>query len=90
MSARHGPDRGAIQPPVDLRRVRADHFLAQLSSLSDPISRRSFLKVMGASLALAGLGGCASRPASHIVPDVRQTELPVPWRRRDRSPGREP
>ena len=48
----------------------------------DSLDRRSFLKVMAASLALAGLGGCASpAPAptdEKIVPYVRQPEEIVP------------
>src|SRR5690242_18281040 len=40
----------------------------------DAASRRTFLKVMGASLALAGLYGCTRRPDEKIVPYVRQPE----------------
>ncbi|MBO9539956.1 TAT-variant-translocated molybdopterin oxidoreductase [bacterium] len=42
-----------------------------------PLDRRRFLQLMGASLALAGLSACA-RPASKIVPYVRQPEAVVP------------
>ncbi len=38
------------------------------------IERRDFLKLMGASLALAGLGGCTRQPPEKIVPYVRQPE----------------
>ena len=41
------------------------------------MSRRSFLKVMGASMALAGLAGCR-RPAEKIVPYVKKPENIVP------------
>src|SRR5918997_2890366 len=34
--------------------------------------RRTFLKLMGASLALAGLSGCSYQPPESIVPYVRQ------------------
>ncbi|MGI8735116.1 MAG: TAT-variant-translocated molybdopterin oxidoreductase [Pyrinomonadaceae bacterium] len=44
----------------------------------DPIERRSFLKLMGASLALAGLSGCVYQPPEKIVPYVRQPEESVP------------
>jgi MoCo/4Fe-4S cofactor protein with predicted Tat translocation signal len=44
----------------------------------EPLSRRGFLKVMGASLALAGVGGCAWQPAEKIVPYVEQPEAIVP------------
>ncbi len=45
---------------------------------NDPVERRMFLKLMGASLALAGLSGCAFQPAERIVPNVRQSEDSVP------------
>ncbi|MGI8786169.1 MAG: TAT-variant-translocated molybdopterin oxidoreductase [Pyrinomonadaceae bacterium] len=44
----------------------------------DGLSRRNFIKVMGASLALAGLSGCVIQPAEKIVPYVRQPEELVP------------
>jgi molybdopterin-containing oxidoreductase family iron-sulfur binding subunit len=40
----------------------------------DPVSRRGFLKVMGASLALAGLAGCTKQPDEPIYPYVKQPE----------------
>lgn len=46
------------------------------SELSDPVSRRQFLTVMGASLALAGLTGCR-RPVEKIVPFVKAPEEQV-------------
>ena len=45
---------------------------------NDPFERRTFLKLMGASLALAGLSGCAFQPAEKIVPNVKQSEDSVP------------
>jgi molybdopterin-containing oxidoreductase family iron-sulfur binding subunit len=48
-------------------------FPAQAGELTDPISRRRFLTLMGASLALAGLSGC-TRPTGTIMPYVRQPE----------------
>src|SRR5262249_61735207 len=46
----------------------------------DSISRRKFLALMGASLALGGLAGCSIRPAPSrdIVPRVRPPEEQVP------------
>jgi molybdopterin-containing oxidoreductase family iron-sulfur binding subunit len=41
-------------------------------------SRRTFLKVMGASLALAGVGGCVKPTTEAIVPYVRQPEELTP------------
>ena len=40
----------------------------------DPVSRRGFLKVMGASFALAGLAGCTKQPDEPIYPYVKQPE----------------
>jgi molybdopterin-containing oxidoreductase family iron-sulfur binding subunit len=40
--------------------------------------RRTFLKLMGASLALAGLAGCSYQPPETIVPYVRQPEEIIP------------
>ncbi len=40
----------------------------------DPVSRRGFLKVMGASFALAGLAGCTKQPDEPIYPYIRQPE----------------
>ena len=36
----------------------------------DPVSRRGFMKLMGASLALAGLAGCTKQPDEPIYPYV--------------------
>ena len=54
---------------------------SQSSLLIDPISRRNFLKLMAASLALSGVGfasGCAYKPKEEIVPSVisLRTESP--------------
>ncbi len=40
----------------------------------DAVSRRSFMKVMGASFALAGLAGCTKQPDEPIFPYVKQPE----------------
>jgi len=40
--------------------------------------RRNFLKMMGASLALAGLTACTRQPTEHIMPYVRQPEDLIP------------
>ena len=45
---------------------------------NDSLSRRNFVKVMGASLALAGLSGCVIQPPEKIVPPVRPTEGSLP------------
>ncbi len=45
---------------------------------SDGLSRRNFVKVMGASLAFAGLTGCVIQPAEKIIPYVKQPEELIP------------
>ena len=40
----------------------------------DAVSRRGFLKVMGASLALAGVTGCTKQPDEPIYPYIKQPE----------------
>lgn len=46
--------------------------------LPDDISRREFVKLMGASLALAGLTGCTRQPNEKIVPYVKAPEEIIP------------
>ncbi len=53
-------------------------FPEQADELKDPVSRRNFLKVMGASFALGGLSGCTIQPQEKIVPQVRAPEEIVP------------
>src|SRR4051794_41712391 len=36
----------------------------------DPVSRRGFMKLMGASMALAGLAGCTKQPDEPIFPYI--------------------
>ena len=49
-------------------------------SPDDPVARREFLRLMGASLALAGMTACTRQPPEKIVPYVRQPEEIVPGR----------
>src|SRR3982750_2497299 len=60
------------------REFVAREFPQQAEGWNDPIERRTFIKVMGASLALAGLSGCVFQPPEKIVPFVRQPEEAVP------------
>src|SRR5580704_2813619 len=50
------------------------------SEWEDGDSRRNFIKLMGASLALAGLSACTRQPTEQITPYVRQPEEVVPGR----------
>ena len=46
----------------------------------DSVSRRGFLQMMGASMALAGMTACTRQPLEQIVPYVKQPEDLVPGR----------
>ena len=56
------------------REMLQREFPAQTAEWIDPVSRRGFLKVMGASLALAGLSGCTKQPDEPIYPYVKEPE----------------
>ena len=55
-----------------------NEFPSQIEAITDPVARRTFLKLMGASLALAGVTACTKQPAEKIVPYVRQPEELIP------------
>ena len=60
----------------EFNRMMAEEFphQAMQGEWVDPVSRRGFLKVMGASFALAGLAGCTKQPDEPIYPYIRQPE----------------
>jgi MoCo/4Fe-4S cofactor protein with predicted Tat translocation signal len=64
----------------EFREMLHREFPAAASELDDPKGRRDFLKLMGASLALAGASACTRMPQEHIVPYVRQPEEIIPGR----------
>src|SRR5262244_2543386 len=51
-----------------------NEFPSQIEAITDPIARRRFLKLMGASLALGGLTACTRQPPEAIVPYVTPPE----------------
>jgi molybdopterin-containing oxidoreductase family iron-sulfur binding subunit len=53
-------------------------FPQNASEWLDPVGRRGFLKLMSASLALAGVSACTRQPNEELVPYVRQPEEIVP------------
>lgn len=55
-------------------------FPRHASEWEDGLSRRRFLQLSSASLALAGLTGCTRQPLESIVPYVEQPEQVVPGR----------
>src|SRR4026207_448375 len=71
---------GELAAPPQFRGSRRREFPEQASEWNDPKGRREFLKLMSASLALAGVGACTRQPTEAIVPYVRQPEDVVPGR----------
>jgi molybdopterin-containing oxidoreductase family iron-sulfur binding subunit len=67
-----GLDRAAGRPGFD-RRMEQE-FPAHASEWVDPVSRRGFMKLMGASLAMAGLAGCTKQPDEPIYPYIKAPE----------------
>jgi len=56
------------------RQMLEEEFPRQAGEWVDAVSRRGFLKVMGASLALAGMAGCTKQPDEPIFPYVKAPE----------------
>ena len=53
-------------------------FPSSVTDTLDPVSRRNFMKVMGASVMLAGLANCARQPDEKVVGYVNQPENLIP------------
>jgi molybdopterin-containing oxidoreductase family iron-sulfur binding subunit len=64
----------------EFREMMHREFPKGASEWIDAVSRRGFLKLMGSSLALAGMTACTKQPFEPIVPYVRQPEDVVPGR----------
>jgi MoCo/4Fe-4S cofactor protein with predicted Tat translocation signal len=64
----------------DFQEMLHREFPKGASEWLDAVSRRGFLKLMGASLAMAGMTACTKQPLESIVPYVRQPEEVVPGR----------
>ena len=62
----------------DFDEVLKEEFPSAASLLQDGLSRRDFLRLMSASVALAGIGGCSQKPTETIVPYVQAPEQLVP------------
>jgi MoCo/4Fe-4S cofactor protein with predicted Tat translocation signal len=59
----------------EFREALRREFPAGAAELDEGMTRRGFLQLLGASIALAGLGGCMERPREKILPYVSQPEL---------------
>ena len=61
----------------EFKELVAKEFPEGASELSNPVSRRKFMSLMGASMALAGLTSCR-RPVEKIIPYVIKPEEIIP------------
>ena len=71
---------GELADTAQFREYLHREFPEQASEWNDPKGRRQFLKLMSASLALAGVSACTKQPNEKIIPYVRQPEDLVPGR----------
>jgi Fe-S-cluster-containing dehydrogenase component len=68
------PDGSASRP----YERESDEFASGASEWPDDLSRRDFLRLAGATLAIAGLNSCTKQPLEKIVPYVKQPEIVIP------------
>src|SRR6266513_417255 len=71
-----GAPKGSASRPYHHRET--DEFASGASEWPDDLSRREFLRLAGATLALAGLSSCTKQPLERIVPYVKQPEIVIP------------
>ncbi len=62
----------------EFRKFISEEYPHEIEEWDNSLSRRNFVKVMGASLALAGLSGCVIQPPEKIIPYVRPQEGMLP------------
>jgi len=62
----------------EFRQFLLAEFPRQAQSVLDAVDRRQFMKLMGASFALAGMSACTRQPTELIVPYVKSPENLVP------------
>src|SRR6187397_865438 len=68
----------ALSETPEFKEFLHREFPQNASEWLDPVGRRGFLKLMSASLALAGVSACTRQPTEELVPYVRQPEELVP------------
>jgi len=66
----------------EFQQLLENEFSASASQWTDPVGRRRFLRLMGASFALAGLAGCTRQPEEKILPYAKFPEASVPGKPR--------
>src|SRR5215467_6756550 len=77
LAGEHGPrywrtlDELSGRDEAALGELLEREFPRQHSEWIDPVSRRNFLKLAGASMAMADLVGCTKQPFEQILPYVR-------------------
>jgi MoCo/4Fe-4S cofactor protein with predicted Tat translocation signal len=64
----------------DFREMMHREFPKGASEWASGVSRRGFMGLMGASLAMAGMTACTKQPLEPIVPYVKQPEETIPGR----------
>src|SRR5437588_189924 len=62
----------------EFREFISEEYPHEIEEWDNSLSRRNFVKVMGASLALAGISGCVVQPPEKIVPYVKAPEGMLP------------
>ena len=62
----------------EFRKFVDDEFPNRTPDWNNPQSRRRFLTLMGASIAMAGGSACTVQPKETIVPYIRQPEEIIP------------
>jgi MoCo/4Fe-4S cofactor protein with predicted Tat translocation signal len=65
-----------------LQTERGNNEFPPAPEVTDPLSRRNFFQLMGASMALAGVGACRRYEKEEIVPLARRPEDQVPGQTR--------
>src|SRR5688572_30508523 len=68
----------ALSGTAEFKEFLHREFPQNASAGLDPVGRRGVLKLMSASLALAGVSACTRQPTEELVPYVRQPEELVP------------
>ena len=69
-----------VSDTAEFKQYLHREFPSNASEWLDPVGRRNFLKLMSASMALAGVTACTVQPQELIVPYVRQPEEEIPGR----------